>query len=141
MIARLIRWSIANRVLVLLATLVVSAWGVVSVLRTPLDALPDLSDVQVIVRTSWPGQAPQLVEDQITYPLTTTMLSVPGAKTVRGYSFFGDSFVYVLFEDGTDLYWARSRVLEYLGQVLPPGAIDQRVLVDPAHARGVGAER
>ena len=117
MIARLIRWSIANRFLVLLVTLMVSAWGVLSVLRTPLDALPDLSDVQVIIRTSYPGQAPRIVENQITYPLTTTMLSVPGAKTVRGYSFFGDSFVYVLFEDGTDLYWARSRVLEYLNQV------------------------
>ena len=125
MIAKLIRWSIVNRFLVLLATLMVSAWGVYSVLRTPLDALPDLSDVQVIIRTTYPGQAPRIVENQITYPLTTTMLSVPGAKTVRGYSFFGDSFVYVLFEDGTDLYWARSRVLEYLNQVqskLPPGA-------------------
>ena len=125
MIARLIRWSIANRFLVLLATLMLSAWGVYSVLRTPLDALPDLSDVQVIIRTPYPGQAPRIVENQITYPLTTTMLSVPGAKTVRGYSFFGDSFVYVLFEDGTDLYWARSRVLEYLNQVqsrLPAGA-------------------
>ena len=125
MIARLIRWSIANRFLVLLATLMLSAWGVYSLQRTPLDALPDLSDVQVIIRTSYPGQAPRLVENQVTYPLTTTMLSVPGAKTVRGYSFFGDSFVYVLFEDGTDLYWARSRVLEYLNQVqsrLPPGA-------------------
>ncbi|WP_018604900.1 efflux RND transporter permease subunit [Uliginosibacterium gangwonense] len=117
MIARLIRWSITNRFLVLLATLMLSAWGVVSVLRTPVDALPDLSDVQVIIRTSFPGQAPQIVENQVTYPLTTTMLSVPGAKTVRGFSFFGDSFVYVLFEDGTDLYWARSRVLEYLNQV------------------------
>ena len=125
MIARLIRWSIANRFLVLLATLMLSAWGVYSLQRTPLDALPDLSDVQVIIRTSYPGQAPRIVENQITYPMTTTMLSVPGAKTVRGYSFFGDSFVYVLFEDGTDLYWARSRVLEYLNQVqarLPPGA-------------------
>ncbi|MGQ3053273.1 MAG: efflux RND transporter permease subunit [Roseateles sp.] len=125
MIAKLIRWSIANRFLVLLATAMLSAWGVYSVLRTPLDALPDLSDVQVIIRTSYPGQAPRIVENQITYPLTTTMLSVPGAKTVRGYSFFGDSFVYVLFEDGTDLYWARSRVLEYLNQVqsrLPAGA-------------------
>jgi Cu(I)/Ag(I) efflux system membrane protein CusA/SilA len=125
MIAKLIRWSIGNRFLVLLATLIVAAWGVYSVIRTPLDALPDLSDVQVIIRTTYPGQAPRIVENQITYPLTTTMLSVPGAKTVRGYSFFGDSFVYVLFEDGTDLYWARSRVLEYLNQVqsrLPPGA-------------------
>ncbi len=117
MIARLIRWSIVNRFLVLLATVVIAAWGVYAVLKTPLDALPDLSDVQVIIRTTYPGQAPQIVENQVTYPLTTTMLSVPGAKTVRGYSFFGDSFVYVLFEDGTDLYWARSRVLEYLNQV------------------------
>src|SRR5690606_29667163 len=93
MIARLIRWSIGNRILVLLATLVITVWGLVSLSRTPLDALPDLSDVQVIIRTSWPGQAPQLVEDQITYPLTTTMLSVPGAKAVRGLSFFGDSYV------------------------------------------------
>ncbi len=117
MIAALIRWSITNRFLVLLASVMVSAWGVYSVQRTPLDALPDLSDVQVFIRTTFPGQAPRIVENQITYPLTTTMLSVPGAKTVRGYSFFGDSFVYVLFEDGTDLYWARSRVLEYLNQV------------------------
>ena len=117
MIAQLIRWSIVNRFLVLLATVIVAAWGVWSVLRTPLDAIPDLSDVQVIIRTTFPGQAPQIVENQITYPLTTTMLSVPGVKTVRGFSFFGDSFVYVLFEDGTDLYWARSRVLEYLNQV------------------------
>ena len=125
MIANLIRWSIANRFLVLLATVMVTAWGVVSLSRTPLDALPDLSDVQVIIRTTYPGQAPQLVENQVTYPLTTTMLSVPGAKVVRGFSFFGDSYVYVLFEDGTDLYWARTRVLEYLNQVqsrLPPGA-------------------
>ncbi|MDB5815182.1 MAG: copper/silver efflux system, rane component [Rhodocyclales bacterium] len=125
MIAHLIRWSIRNRFLVLLAALLVAAAGVWSLLNTPLDALPDLSDVQVIIRTSYPGQAPQIVENQVTYPLTTTMLSVPGAKTVRGFSFFGDSFVYVLFEDGTDLYWARSRVLEYLNQVqsrLPAGA-------------------
>jgi copper/silver efflux system protein len=117
MIAKLIRWSIANRFLVLLATLMVTAWGVWSLSRTPLDAIPDLSDVQVIIRTTFPGQAPQIVENQITYPLTTTMLSVPGAKVVRGYSMFGDSFVYILFEDGTDPYWARSRVLEYLNQV------------------------
>ena len=125
MIAALIRWSVVNRVLVLMVTLLLVGGGLWSLARTPLDALPDLSDVQVIIRTSYPGQAPQLVENQITYPLTTTMMSVPGAKTVRGYSFFGDSFVYVLFEDGTDLYWARSRVLEYLNQVqakLPPGA-------------------
>jgi Cu(I)/Ag(I) efflux system membrane protein CusA/SilA len=117
MIAALIRWSVANRFLVLLATLFVTAWGVWSVQNTPIDALPDLSDVQVIIRTPYPGQAPQIVENQVTYPLTTTMLSVPGAKTVRGYSFFGDSFVYVIFENGTDLYWARSRVLEYLSQI------------------------
>ncbi len=117
MIARLIHWSIANRFLVLMATVMITAWGVVSMLRTPLDALPDLSDTQVIIRTTWPGQAPQLVENQVTYPLTTTMLSVPGTKAVRGFSMFGDSFVYVLFDDGVDLYWARSRVLEYLNQV------------------------
>ena len=117
MIARLIRWSIANRFLVLLATFMIAVWGVWAMYKTPLDAIPDLSDVQVIIRTTYPGQAPQIVEDQVTYPLTTTMLSVPGAKTVRGYSFFGDSFVYVLFEDNVDLYWARSRVLEYLNQV------------------------
>ncbi|MDQ7990867.1 MAG: efflux RND transporter permease subunit [Candidatus Dactylopiibacterium sp.] len=137
MIAQLIRWSIHNRFLVLVATLMLAAWGVVSMLRMPLDALPDLSDTQVIIRTSWPGQAPQIVENQVTYPLTTTMLSVPGARTVRGFSFFGDSFVYVLFEDGTDLYWARSRVLEYLNQVqsrLPAGA---RAALGP-DATGVG---
>src|SRR5882724_8871020 len=117
MIAKLIRWSIRNRMLVLLATVMVSAWGTWAMLRTPLDAIPDLSDVQVIIRTTYPGQAPQIVENQITYPLATTMLSVPGARTVRGYSMFGDSFVYILFEDGTDPYWARSRVLEYLNQV------------------------
>ena len=117
MIAALIRWSVGNRFLVLLLTLFVSAWGIWAVRNTPIDALPDLSDVQVIIRTSYPGQAPQIVENQVTYPLATTMLSVPGAKTVRGFSFFGDSFVYVLFDDGTDLYWARSRVLEYLNQV------------------------
>ncbi|WP_420997967.1 efflux RND transporter permease subunit [Cupriavidus sp. 30B13] len=117
MIARLILASIRNRFLVLLATAMLTAWGLWAVRSTPLDALPDLSDVQVIIRTPFPGQAPQIVENQVTYPLTTTMLSVPGARTVRGYSFFGDSFVYVLFEDGTDLYWARSRVLEYLNQV------------------------
>lgn len=125
MIAALIRWSVVNRFLVLLATLLMTAVGIWSLRITPIDALPDLSDVQVIIRTPYPGQAPQIVENQITYPLTTTMLSVPGAKTVRGYSFFGDSYVYVLFEDGTDLYWARSRVLEYLSQVqsrLPDGA-------------------
>ena len=125
MIARLIRWSIANRLLVLLAIVMLTAWGLWSLSKIPLDAIPDLSDVQVIIHTTLPGKAPQIVENQVTYPLTTSMLSVPGAKTVRGFSFFGDSFVYVIFEDGTDLYWARSRVLEYLNQVqsrLPPQA-------------------
>ncbi len=125
MIAALIRWSVGNRFLVLMATAFLVVAGLWSVSRTNLDALPDLSDTQVIVRTPYPGKAPQVVEDLVTYPLTTTMLSVPGAKTVRGYSFFGDSFVYVLFDDGTDPYWARSRVVEYLNQVqsrLPAGA-------------------
>ena len=117
MIANVIRWSIHNRPLVLLATGFLVAWGMYSISQTPVDALPDLSDVQVIIKTSYPGQAPQVVEDQVTYPLTTAMLAVPKAVTVRGYSFFGDSFVYIIFEDGTDLYWARSRVLEYLSQV------------------------
>lgn len=117
MIAGLIRWSIRNRFLVLVFTVLATTWGLYSLKQTPVDALPDLSDVQVIIKTTFPGQAPQVVEDQVTYPLTTAMLSVPKATTVRGYSFFGDSFVYVIFEDGTDLYWARSRVLEYLSQV------------------------
>ncbi|MGH8122985.1 MAG: efflux RND transporter permease subunit, partial [Rudaea sp.] len=137
MIAHLIRWSVANRFLVLLASVFLAAWGVYALRQTPIDALPDLSDVQVIVRTTWPGQSPQIVEDQVTYPLSTTMLSVPGAKTVRGYSFFGESYVYVVFEDGTDLYWARSRVLEYLNQVqsrLPSAA---RTALGP-DATGVG---
>jgi len=124
-IAALIRWSVANRFLVLMATAFVVATGLWSVKNTAVDALPDLSDVQVIVRTTYPGKPPQVVEDLVTYPLTTTMLSVPGAKTVRGYSFFGDSFVYILFDDKTDPYWARSRVVESLNQVqskLPPGA-------------------
>ena len=125
MIAAVIRWSVRNRVFVLLGVLALLAAGVLAVRSTPVDALPDLSDVQVIIRTPYPGQAPQIVENQVTYPLASTMLSVPGARVVRGYSFVGDSFVYVLFEDGTDLYWARSRVLEYLNQVqsrLPEGA-------------------
>jgi copper/silver efflux system protein len=125
MIAALIRWSLANRLLVLLATLFTIAWGIWSVQNIAIDALPDLSDTQVIIRTPYAGQAPQIVENQVTYPLASAMLSVPGASTVRGFSFFGDSFVYVLFEDGTDLYWARSRVLEYLSQIqerLPAGA-------------------
>lgn len=125
MIPNIIQWSIRNRFLVLLLTFILVGWGLFAVKNTPLDAIPDLSDVQVIIKTSYPGQAPQVVEDHVTYPLTTTMLSVPKATVVRGYSFFGDSYVYVLFEDGTDLYWARSRVLEYLSQVqnrLPPSA-------------------
>ena len=119
MIAHIIRWSIANRVLVLIATLMLAAAGMWSVKQTPVDAIPDLSDVQVIIKTSYPGQAPSVVEQQVTYPLTTAMLSVPGAHTVRGFSFFGDSYVYILFDDNTDIYWARSRVLEYLSQVAP----------------------
>ncbi|PWF48403.1 efflux RND transporter permease subunit [Massilia glaciei] len=137
MIARLIRWSIVNRFLVLLATLLMAGWGIWALSKTPLDAIPDLSDVQVIIRTSYPGQAPQIVESQVTYPLTTTMLSVPGAKTVRGYSFFGDSFVYILFEDGTDPYWARSRVLEYLNQVQARLPAQAKTALGP-DATGVG---
>lgn len=119
MIAHIIRWSIANRFLVLIATLMLAAAGMWSVKQTPVDAIPDLSDVQVIIKTAYPGQAPSVVEQQVTYPLTTAMLSVPGAHTVRGFSFFGDSYVYILFDDSTDIYWARSRVLEYLSQVAP----------------------
>src|SRR5450755_2161847 len=114
MIAALIRWSARNVFLVLLATLFVVGAGIWAVRNTALDAIPDLSDTQVIVYTEYPGQAPQVVEDQVTYPLTTALLSVPRSKVVRGFSFFGVSFVYVVFEDGTDIYWARSRVLEYL---------------------------
>ncbi|MBI3186313.1 MAG: efflux RND transporter permease subunit [Gammaproteobacteria bacterium] len=128
MINNIIDWSIRNRLLVLLVTAILAAWGVYAVRHTPLDAIPDLSDVQVIIKTSYPGQAPRVVEDQVTYPLTTAMLSVPKAVTVRGYSMFGDSYVYVIFEDGTDIYWARSRVLEYLSQVtgrLPAAAKPQ----------------
>lgn len=124
MIEWIIRRSVANRFLVMMAALFLSIWGTWTIIHTPVDALPDLSDVQVIVKTRYPGQAPQIVENQVTWPLTTTMLSVPGAKTVRGFSQFGDSYVYVIFEDGTDPYWARSRVLEYLNQVqgkLPAG--------------------
>ena len=125
MITAVIRWSVHNRLLVLLLTLILVGGGVFAVKNTPVDALPDLSDVQVIVKTSYPGQAPQVVQDQVTYVLTTAMLSVPGAKTVRGFSFFGDSYVYIIFDDSTDLYWARSRVQEYLTQAanrLPEGA-------------------
>ncbi len=137
MIAGLIRWSIENRFLVVLATGFLVAWGIYSVKQTPVDALPDLSDVQVIIKTSFPGQAPQVVEDQVTYPLTTAMLSVPKAVTVRGYSFFGDSFVYIIFEDGTDLYWARSRVLEYLSQVAAQLPDNAKPALGP-DATGVG---
>ncbi|HET7322328.1 MAG TPA: efflux RND transporter permease subunit, partial [Longimicrobiaceae bacterium] len=125
MLKRTIEWSIHHKLLVLLATLALVLAGGWALLRTPVDAIPDLSDVQVIVMTEWPGQAPQLVEDQITYPLSTEMLKVPGTKYVRGMSQFGRSAVYAVFEDGTDLYWARSRVLEYLSAVkekLPEGA-------------------
>ena len=117
MIEAIIRWSVNNRFMVVLMSLILAVSGTYVMMNTPVDAIPDLSDVQVIIKTPFPGQAPQVVEDQVTYPLTTAMLSVPGATTVRGYSFFGDSYVYVIFEDGTDLYWARSRVLEYLNQV------------------------
>ncbi|MEQ8514637.1 MAG: CusA/CzcA family heavy metal efflux RND transporter [Chromatocurvus sp.] len=137
MIAGIIRWSLDNRLLVLMLALLLTAWGILSVRQTPLDAIPDLSDVQVIVKTSYPGQAPQVVENQVTYPLATAMLSVPGAVTVRGYSFFSDSFVYVLFEDGTDLYWARARVLEYLNQVAADLPAAARPTLGP-DATGVG---
>ena len=128
MIEAIIRWSIHNRFLIILLTLILTAGGIYVVHQTPVDAIPDLSDVQVIIKTSYPGQAPQVVEDQVTYPLATAMLSVPGAVTVRGYSMFGDSYVYVIFKEGTDLYWARSRVLEYLSQAagtLPEGVRPQ----------------
>ncbi|BCG10300.1 efflux RND transporter permease subunit [Buttiauxella agrestis] len=137
MIASVIRWSLKNRLLVLLAAIMMAAWGIWSLQRAPLDALPDLSDVQVIIRINYPGKAPQVVEDQVTYPLTTTMLSVPGAKTVRGFSMFGDSYVYILFEDGTDPYWARSRVLEYLSQVQSQLPAEAKASLGP-DATGVG---
>ena len=137
MIASLVRWSIGNRVLILLLAALLAVWGGYTLKKTPLDAIPDLSDVQVIIKTTYPGQAPQVVEDQVTYPLTTAMLAVPGAVTVRGYSFFNDSFVYVIFEDGTDLYWARSRVLEYLSQVAPTLPAASRSALGP-DATGVG---
>ncbi|MFA6987110.1 MAG: efflux RND transporter permease subunit, partial [Arenimonas sp.] len=126
MIEKLIRWSIANRLLVLLAAAMLSLGGIYAVRGLPVDAIPDLTDVQVIIRVSVPGQAPQVIEDQVTYPLSTAMLAVPGAITVRGFSSFGNSYVYVIFADGTDIYWARSRVLEYLNEVsgqLPEGAV------------------
>ena len=137
MIEQIISWSLRNRFMVILLTLILTGWGIYAVKNTPLDAIPDLSDVQVIIKTTYPGQAPQVVEDQVTYPLTTAMLSVPKAVTVRGYSFFGDSFVYVIFEDGTDPYWARSRVLEYLSQVSSKLPIEARPELGP-DATGVG---
>lgn len=137
MISAIIRWSVHNRFFVLLATFILVGVGLYSVKNTPIDALPDLSDVQVIIKTSYPGQAPQVVEDQVTYPLTTAMLSVPGATTVRGFSFFGDSYVYVIFDEDTDLYWARSRVLEYLSQVAPNLPSSAKPQLGP-DATGVG---
>ena len=137
MIESIIRWSIGNRFFVILATLILIGGGLFSLKNTPVDAIPDLSDVQVIIKTNYPGQAPQVVQDQVTYPLTTAMLSVPGAVTVRGYSFFGDSFVYVIFDEDTDLYWARSRVLEYLSQVAPSLPASARPQLGP-DATGVG---
>ncbi len=137
MIGSIIRWSIGNRFFVLLATFIVVGIGLFSLKNTPVDAIPDLSDVQVIIKTTYPGQAPQVVEDQVTYPLTTAMLSVPGAVTVRGYSFFGDSYVYVIFDENTDMYWARSRVLEYLSQVAPSLPSKARPQLGP-DATGVG---
>ena len=137
MITSIIRWSSSNRLIVILLALFLTAGGIWSLSRTPLDAIPDLSDVQVIIKTTYPGQTPQVVEDQVTYPLTTAMLAVPGAVTVRGYSFFNDSYVYVIFEDGTDLYWARSRVLEYLSQVAPTLPEEASSALGP-DATGVG---
>ncbi|MBD0787289.1 efflux RND transporter permease subunit [Vibrio sp. Y2-5] len=137
MINAIIRWSLKNRFIVLLATVALMAGGLFSVKNTPVDAIPDLSDVQVIIKTSFPGQAPQVVEDQVTYPLTTAMLAVPGAETVRGYSFFGDSYVYIIFNDKTDMYWARSRVLEYLSQVAPKLPANAKPTLGP-DATGVG---
>ncbi len=137
MINAIIRWSLSNRFLVLVATLALVLGGLYSVKNTPVDAIPDLSDVQVIIKTSYPGQAPQVVEDQVTYPLTTAMLAVPGAETVRGYSFFGDSYVYIIFNDDTDMYWARSRVLEYLSQVAPKLPPNAKPTLGP-DATGVG---
>ena len=137
MIEAIIRWSVFNRFFVLLAALMIVGVGGFALKNTPVDAIPDLSDVQVIIKTSYPGQAPQVVEDQVTYPLTTAMLAVPGAVTVRGYSFFGDSYVYVIFNEKTDLYWARSRVLEYLSQVAPNLPANANSQLGP-DATGVG---
>ena len=137
MIAKIIEACVRNRVLVLLVWLMITAWGIYAAYNIPVDAIPDLSDVQVIIRTDFPEQAPQIVEDQVTYPLTTAMLAVPGAKVVRGFSQFGLSLVYVIFEDGTDIYWARSRVLEYLNYVRGklPAAVNPTLGPD---ATGVG---
>ena len=141
MLKRIIEWSVNNKLLVLVFTALAVAAGVIAVRRTPLEALPDLSDVQVIVQTDYEGQAPQIVEDQVTYPVTTEMLKVPGAETVRGYSFFGVSFVYIIFKDGTDLYWARTRVLEQLSAIrgkLPAAAqaaAEQASNADPSLVR------
>lgn len=137
MIKAIIQWSIRNRLIVLIATIALVIAGLYSVKNTPVDAIPDLSDVQVIIKTTYPGQAPQVVEDQVTYPLTTAMLAVPGAKTVRGYSFYGDSYVYIIFNDNTDIYWARSRVLEYLSQVAPKLPSEAKPTLGP-DATGVG---
>jgi Cu(I)/Ag(I) efflux system membrane protein CusA/SilA len=137
MIAHIIRWSIENRSLVLIFTVLLAAWGVFAVKQTPLDAIPDLSDLQVIIKTTYPGQAPEVVEDQVTYPIASAMLSVPKTTAVRGYSFFGDSYVYVIFEEGTDIYWARSRVLEYLNQVASALPASVRANLGP-DATGVG---
>lgn len=137
MIESVIRWSVNNRIIVLLCTVMLSIAGVWAVKQTPVDAIPDLSDVQVIVKVSYPGQSPQVVEDQVTFPLTTALMAVPGAQTVRGYSFFGDAYVYVIFDDNTDMYWARSRVLEYLSQAAPqlPDGVTPQLGPD---ATGVG---
>ncbi len=137
MIAAVIKSSVENRFVVVLLAIMLTGWGVYALQRTPIDAIPDLSDVQVIVKTTYPGQAPQVVEDQVSYPLTTAMLAVPKAVSVRGYSFFGDSYVYVIFEDGTDLYWARARILEYLNQAAAKLPAEAKPVIGP-DATGVG---
>ena len=137
MIEAIIRWSVNNRLMVLLVTIMLAGAGLWSVKNTPVDAIPDLSDVQVIIKTSYPGQSPEVVENQVTYPLSTAMMSVPGATTVRGFSFFGDSYVYVIFDDDTDMYWARSRVLEYLSQIAPELPEQAKPQLGP-DATGVG---
>jgi Cu(I)/Ag(I) efflux system membrane protein CusA/SilA len=137
MIKQIIYWSVENRFFIMLVTMIMISFGVYSIKYTPIDAIPDLSDVQVIIKTSYPGQSPKVVEDQVTYPLTSAMMSVPGAKTVRGFSFFGDSYVYVIFDDKTDIYWARSRVLEYLSQVAAKLPVTAKSELGP-DATGVG---